>query len=530
MFVASLEVDQRQRLILQSNRLREMLGASRLIERTVEIAYSELKSPAHKSIQFPSPVSGVLRFTCPDRDALSNFLWALREKIIEDLHLPSTISIVEYSGIQFGAALNALETEVRANKDAKSGESARPFSSLFAQCEVQPHLGANVWRPSAYRAVDSPHRALISLESKEREEESDGTLLAQYKSFAKLADFRKQQKKSIWEALPNDFADLAPGDDSYLAFIKADGDGMGRMLMNIPWDSVSKEKDGATVCREFTEALEQCLESSTKDAVDAVTSNWRYSKRNRFPVAPLVRAGEDFWIVCRRELAFPLASMLDERYRFHVERSPILQQACNAIAPASREVLSLSFGILFVKQGFPFEAQLHMTESLVRNAKNFRRTLAEKEGCIDYYWLESSAREEVPAYREQVHTIREQDHSFQLFTTPWTLSESDRFIKAAKHLVGSGIGARKLRQLETIARLGAEFRELAFERWHLKLDDAGRKVFAEVLKLLPQRCAVDPDLGPFHGLQTPICDVLRLAEIVAPHEPNAPREAGSTDV
>ena len=42
-YIASVEVDQRQNFIQQADTLREMVGASRMIEYSVQIAEEELK-------------------------------------------------------------------------------------------------------------------------------------------------------------------------------------------------------------------------------------------------------------------------------------------------------------------------------------------------------------------------------------------------------------------------------------------------------------------------------------------------------
>src|ERR1035441_5410123 len=90
-YLASLEVDQRQRLILQADKLQEMLGASRLIEQTVEAARRLLAT--RKDIKLVTPVSGVLRFQATNLQELGEFLWGLRLEIVEKLHLPSTFTI-----------------------------------------------------------------------------------------------------------------------------------------------------------------------------------------------------------------------------------------------------------------------------------------------------------------------------------------------------------------------------------------------------------------------------------------------------
>ena len=526
-YLASLEVDQRQRLILQADKLQEMLGASRLIEQTVEAARRLLAT--RKDIKLVTPVSGVLRFQATDLQELGEFLWRLRLEIVEKLHLPSTFTIHEAED-RFKPSVDGLEKRVRENKDAKTGEVSRPASPLFAQCLIQPHLSANVWAPGDWRDTDKRRRSLVSHESEQREDRASETFSAQFKNFAALRKFREKQATSVWNALPVEFADLATGsEDSYIAFVKADGDGMGRLLMQLNWDRL-RPGSGADGCREFSEAVERCLDNATKTAVDEVTKGWEYSKHNRFPVAPLVRAGEDYWIVCRRDLAFPLAIALGSAYAALASKG-IIEEARSGVVELKDERLTLSFGILFAKQGFPFEAQLHMAEALVKSAKRFRSQQqlepGKRAGCLDYYWLESSAREDVIDNRDSTLRICDGARQFQLYTTPWTLLETQDFCNAAEELRTAKFPSRKLKQLEIILRLGADFSDLAFEQWRRMLQPSEWKSFVSALKHLPDRFGIAKAMeqsehfvrmgGAGDSYWTPLLDLMKVAEVQEMH-------------
>ncbi len=526
-YLASLEVDQRQRLILQADKLQEMLGASRLIEQTVEAARGLLD--AHNGIKLVTPVSGVLRFQAADLQELGKFLWELRGKIVEKLHLPSTFTIAEADGF-FKPSIDLLETRVRRNKDAKTGEVSRPASPLFTQCQIQPHLSANIWTPEDWRDTDTRRRSLVNRESAQRETEAGKTFSEQFQDFVKLQEFRKKHATTVWDALPKEFADLATGaEDSYIAFVKADGDGMGRLLMQLDWDKL-RPGNGADACLKFSEAIEDCLKRSTKSAVDDVTSDWEYPKYGRFPVAPLVRAGEDYWIVCRRDLAFRLAIALGNAYA-ELAGKGIIEEARSSVEGLKDERLTLSFGILFAKQGFPFEAQLHMAEELVKSAKRFRSQhqpeAGKKSGCLDYYWLESSAREDVIGWRGSTLAILDDAAQFRLYTTPWTLPETENFVDAAQKLKIAKFPSRKLKQLETILRLGSEFSHLAFEQWRWMLRPAEWNAFMAALKQLPARFGIaaameqsEPFVRMVEGKEiywTPLLDLMKVAETLEMH-------------
>jgi len=304
---------------------------------------------------------------------------------------------------------------------------------------------------------------------------------------------------------------------------------MGRLLMKLNWDRLVPDKDGGWSCLEFSDAIEKCLDKATTDAVDAVTKEWEYSTNSRFPVAPLIRAGEDFWIVCRRNLAIRLALALGEAYEDLTQRTEIIASSLNAIPELREERLTLSFGILFAKQGFPIEAQLHMVEALVKNAKRFRARYFSangrpKSGCMDYYWLESSAREDVIEYRDSTLRISESDGAdFQLYTTPWALSEAKQFLMAAEQLARSTLASRKLKQLDTILRLGYDLSSLAFAQWKRMLEPGEWQLFIDACKLLPDRFPIHEMLlreEPFLPVPsatnewwTPLLDLTKMVEI-----------------
>src|ERR1035441_10552217 len=117
-YLALVEVDQRQRFILRADKLREMLGASRLIEKTSE---QKVGPP----VRIIWPVSGVLWLTSSDLPALSAELHRIRR----ELHahgLSATFVVDEYSEDTFTSVLHSLERRMRSRKETKSGEDGTP--------------------------------------------------------------------------------------------------------------------------------------------------------------------------------------------------------------------------------------------------------------------------------------------------------------------------------------------------------------------------------------------------------------------
>jgi hypothetical protein len=184
----------------------------------------------------------------------------------------------------------------------------------------------------------------------------------------------------------------------------------------------------------------------------------------KFPVAPVVAAGEDFWILCRRDLAFEVALRFGEVYAERAGNSPILKHALDAAGLAGKEALSLSIGLLFAREGYPFEMQLELAEELLISAKALRRDTNLKEGCIDFHWLDSTGRETVKEARKNGHEFRDGDQDFRLYTRPWPLTSARKRWEAAKE-VGPKLPSRKWHQLDMVLRQGAGLSELAYRDW-----------------------------------------------------------------
>jgi hypothetical protein len=514
-YLASVEVDQRQRVISQADKLREIIGGSRLIQETQKRVTRIVAK--HSGLVLAWNVSGIQWVLAPDLDALSSCLWKIRQALVNDLHLPVTIAVVPFQGT-FNATVKNLEDRIRKLKDAKAGADGSPSAPFFAQCQILPHQAANHWYPSVWRDPQRRRRALLSEEACQREQVTRQTFADQFKGFAKFQTFSGGPPIGT---LPLEFQDLVLSEaDSYIAFVKADADGMGRLLMRLDWDALAKrlQTQPWQASLEFCTAVDRCLKGAVREAVDRVTASWDPGSRRRFPVAPMVLAGEDVWILCRRDLAFDLAVTMMDKYSELASKSNTLQTALEVTGLLGQEKLTLSCGVLFAKQGFPFEVQLDMAEELVHLAKERRRSFSagDLQGCLDFHWLESSAREKVREMRSAALTYQDNGKLFRLYTRPWTAEETRRYLEAAKELIT--LPRRKLLQLERIVRYGDELSEVAFAQWKGTLGPAEREKLDKAVKSVRGHNLWCPVPGTSNEYKTALMELIELCEIQRPPE------------
>ena len=525
-FLAAVEVDQRQRFILETDKLQEMLGASRIIGESVDATEQTLKR--HQRVRLAWRVSGVQWLIADELAPLGQCLWEIRQVLLEDLCLSASFAIVEWEArTPFKIAVDALELRIRQQKDNKSGDDGSPASPWFAQCRLQPNLPANIWVPDAKTVVDE-RRRLIS---------SDANLRR-----AKAAAYRNQWEDSFscfpFYNTPEDFEDFVESEtDSYIAVIKADMDGMGRLLAQLDWDELGRALGAGTDAPEaslkFSKAVDDCVRQSLIESVDTIT---RVSGKidQPFPILPVVVAGDDLWIVARKSKAYPFVLEMGARFATRAKEDSVLKTALEVSGLTGKEQLTFSFGILFAKQGYPFDAQLDLAEELVHSAKKLRGK--HKEGCLDFHWLESSARETVEVARRRDYEYRElglDNHLCKLYTRPWTLSDAHLMESAARKLADSGIVRRKLYQLSGVLRMGGNLTLLAIHQWWSRLEGDEQRAFLEVVSMLPDPWKISREqlvgaegrlpLGPWRETdalrECGLLELVELAEILRSAQP-----------
>jgi len=455
-YLAGFDINRRQRVISSTDKLKEMMGGSWSIAETVRLA-EEFRGRYNGKIEIQSPVSGELRFTSDDLDALGAFLWDLREYFVEKLDFPCVFAVVDGSEEE-------LKRQVAAEKAARAGEVAPPALPWFAPCQIQPDRFATRWLPALAKDPQNRRRALMNHGSVARLERGDKTLKEYLDSFESLRGYGFER--------PYEFSDFTVGNDgSYLALIRLDVDEATRFFGGVELGQL----------RKYSESLDDCLKTSLRKAVDAAIRECydksRPAPKTPFPVSPLIAEGDDFLILSRRDFALGLFLKLQDSFSAEVRESEILTER---IATTGAR-LTLSGSILYARAAFPYSVMSQMSDSLERSAKDHRREMDLGEGCLDLHWLESTAREDVIETRNRELKFRHGGVTFRLFTRPWSSSQAKAMLEASALV--AAIPRGKWHQLFEALRLGDAYSRFAYRDWLLHLGEH-RKPFEAATKSL----------------------------------------------
>lgn len=447
------------------------------------------------------------------------------------------------------------------DKSAKSGYDARPTCSLFESCRLHGMDFANEWNPAEEEDAQGreKRRALRGYRAKEKfdarqedrvrfiDEHVRKPLYKRSKTLLLEADrenvddrelrlwverYLDPSNRSYEPERPIEIGNLVldpvswfdsddsqQGTDQFVAFMCADGDGIGRLLTGLDWN----RRDWANQHDQygfgklppwernlrFSKALDHEVREAFHAAVAEVTLPDKGHLRKlrkaaqggpRFiiPALPQIQGGDDLWTIVRKDVALQLCRHFARNMRSRVKTCPILSEGIRLSSGLSEEDVSMSQGVAFAKAGYPVHAMIEAAESLLDSAKTLRKGKAWKrgkpnEGCLDWHWIESSLSETVADARAAgtAYVAPDTGDVMLLTTRPWTHTEAEEFECAANLMMS--VPRRKREQLDDILRRGYVVSLVAWEAWWNGLRECERRALRQTSASLSEKWRL-PDL------------------------------------
>ena len=553
-WAVSIEVDGRQKYLFETDKLQEMVGASAIMCDAAEHADLVAEHLPGRPVRIFQPASGEVRAWSDDRTALLGFAWTVRCWLDERGVAHSTV-LLRCRQDHFTCDRDRESAPAGADRDAKeetpavpADEPARPIShGCMARCRRSP---ARSRTPSRVRTRARPVRCSQAAAFTVSNLPMHGSRAGQrarparrggrcgvsgpWRSHAPVkrtgpvsstrmsgslfvprvedlgfcaADF--EQLRDGERAITVDHLKVDPAEwfenedpvDQYVAFICADGDGIGRLLTGLDWND-GAWRDGKKPWernRDFSLALDRQVRAAFRAAVASIIlpdraaverlRAWQARTPFRIPVLPQLLGGDDLWAICRRDVALRLAHNFASGAQERIAADPVLN---TALRLSEQPAPSISLGIAFAKAGHPVHAMVDAAESLLDNAKTLRKGMAwgrakPDEGCLDWHWIESSLSQSVAEARERGwgYTAPDTGDGMLLTTRLGTLTETAAFEAAALRF-RQDVPRRKREQLEDILRRGHVLSLMAFEAWWKGLRSHERKALAKASDKLPE--------------------------------------------
>lgn len=374
--LAKYDVSGIQSYIFATNRLRENVGASnnvrRILEKFLPEAIEEAVSEEQEIISDWANIPD-WEFRLPQNEKIAaeivyigggNAVVAYRHKTLckEVARLLAQRTVEECRGVTVFAV--SVETDFKnyaediGRLDEKLAEAKKKtpkdiLLSRYPIVEQDTAYGLPIARSYSF-GNDGPQNMSIVQYQK-------------YNAF-KHMDHKKYEGKSF----AVEMADLArkKGEDSYVAVVHLDGNGMGDLIQR----KMNENKEYAKAVpaiRKISNQIEELNKKTFKDVMDILVKNY---DRKVLPFRPLILAGDDLTFICSAQLGLFVTARYLRR----------LMQLANG-----RLEYSACAGIAFVHNHFPFRIAYEIAEECCANAKKswYNEKAAKKtaaEGYLDY--------------------------------------------------------------------------------------------------------------------------------------------------
>ncbi|HIP34174.1 MAG TPA: hypothetical protein EYG89_05585 [Bacteroidia bacterium] len=357
-YLYGLTVQGIQSYIFATNKLKEIIGASEIIEQLCTTWFYDFltKEECKGSIRHLN-AAGNIRFETDKSTA---------QRIFRDYH---SILLEKAPGVPFSQAVVEIETD-------KEKEALEKLDKLLnAERNIPNQLDLGIMsRRKARRTGNAA--SLLKDADKELTDFSTG------EKFENADKEAIKTKTDLDYSFPLEFKDLTKGGkDSWLALIHIDGNNMGNRINNIKDYST----DILTDLKEFSVNIEKATIKAFNDATHKIANSISVKENdtnNTLPMRPIVLGGDDVTLIIRADLAIPFVEEFLTVFEEETNRLTVFKEKAKFT-----EGLTACAGIAFIKEKFPFHYSSHLAEELSTHAKN---KSGREASCLSFHQVSDS--------------------------------------------------------------------------------------------------------------------------------------------
>lgn len=360
-----------QQFIFQSSELREIAGASSIVEQVCKDIFADCFFDDHKPNSFDRfkreyadsiiiNAAGNVKFLFDDRLTCERVVRMFPKKVAE-LVPGITISqaVIELTDGEINQeAIIKLEDKLRQQRNHLMRNTA-----MGLMCTLRSR---KTGLPAVEWDKDSPvDRSTLSKKS--------SSLLDLCQQVFGMEVIKPNQ-------LPYNIEDIE-GNHKWVAIIHADGNGLGQVVRK-----VGRNLD---TFKEFSHGLEIATQAAVNDAFCQLVDESVISlvddkgKNLIIPIRPVVLGGDDVTIICRADIALSFTKKFCIAFqdRTKEQLSSILKDY--AVFAGGEDYLTACAGIAFVKSNYPFHYGYDLAEQLCGVAKKgSRQQVKDTENCL----------------------------------------------------------------------------------------------------------------------------------------------------
>lgn len=348
-----------QGFIFQTNELKDIVGASELVDMICTSAFDELISSQGTQENSSSIVraAGNIKYIFDDEKLCAKVVREFPGKV-QNMAPGITVSqaVVEYNeNDKFEDAVDRLESRLRIQRNY-------PMRS-----NTWGMLGVRRSRKTGLPAVEEKQGEYLDLSTKCKRDKNNLFHVCK-KAFGKERIDRNK--------LAFDVSELTKK-NNWIAIIHADGNGLGKVIQKIGKD----EKKLA----EFSRTLDELTRAAAVESYKATVDEDKLDKDEKIPLRPVILSGDDLTVIIRGDLAMQYT----ETFLRSFERLT-KEKMCGLVKEGKG--LTACAGIAYIKSSYPFYYGYELAEMLCARAKKKAKEIDENlaPSCLMFHKVQDS--------------------------------------------------------------------------------------------------------------------------------------------
>jgi len=245
-----------------------------------------------------------------------------------------------------------------------------------------------------------------------------------------------EAQKKLW---PGTMEDIAGDQQSYIAIIHADGNDLGKSLIALG-QYLEKHRDkAADIYRGFSNAIEESTVEAVKRAFNLVIDkDFAERKAEFFAARPIVLGGDDLTIIIRADMAFEFTVQFLEQ--FEICSAAAVSKYLGAFNVSGLPgKLTACAGITLVKSSFPFSQGYELAESLCSYTKKIAKEKSTADGYVPssftFHKVTNSLADDYEAVVANEMTVQHGETAKSLSFGPYSVGLSDNLLPRYSDMV-----------------------------------------------------------------------------------------------
>jgi hypothetical protein len=346
-----------QDFITQTGRLKEIVGASEIVEMICTELFYDWANISSDSPNLIRSAAGNIRYVFDKKDDCETIVKNFPKAVMEAAPgIRLSQAVVEFEPGGAAQALRRIETELQVQRN----RIPKPIEIGFMGLERSRRSG-NV----AVKFVDN-EAICTSIDAKL---EASGKVRLLSSLTGQQHPDRSQFEIQIDKMVLRD-------GNRWVAVVHADGNGMGAIIQKLS-EYLENEKNDErvkNVFREFSLAIDKCTKKAVQRAFQHVEEKYKLGPRNgarkaTYPIRPLVIGGDDLTIVMRADLAFDFTHEYLRAFEEETEVGFSKLFSDHQLELDISPRLTVCAGIAYVGDSYPFHYAVDMAEALCKEAK-----------------------------------------------------------------------------------------------------------------------------------------------------------------